>query len=158
MKAARLAALGAAIVFGVSVSAHAQPAARGADRVAARTGARTGARHAGPRPAGRALMKGITLTDGQKQQVKQLHEKYAGQRRTLVQQLRPAGTTAGQRVRPDSAQRVAFRTQTRALMEQQMADVRGILTADQRKTFDANVASVRERAKTHQGKHARRAA
>jgi Spy/CpxP family protein refolding chaperone len=158
MKAARVAALGAAILFGVSVSATAQPPARGTERVAAGDSVRHrgGPRQGQGRQFGRALLKGVTLTDVQKQQLKQIQEKYTSERRTLAQQLRPADATAGRRARPDSAQRVAFRTQTRALMEKQLADVRGILTAEQQKAFDANVATFRERAKAHQGKGAAR--
>jgi Spy/CpxP family protein refolding chaperone len=158
MKAARVAALGAAIVFGVSVTATAQPPARSAERVATTDSVR---HRGGPgrgegRQFHRALFKGVTLTDAQKQQLKQIQQKYAGERHALVAQLRPAGTAAGQRVRPDSAQRVALRTQSRALMEKQMSEIRGILTADQQKAFDANVAAFRDRAKAHEGKRAAR--
>jgi protein CpxP len=159
MKAARVAALGAAILFGASVSA--QPPVRGTERVAAGDSVRHrgGMRHGEGRQFGRALLKGVSLTDAQKQQLTQIQQKYAGERATLAQQFRPAGAAAGQRVRPDSAQRVAFRTQSRALMEKQLADVRGILTAEQQKTFDANVATFRDRAKAHAGKgSARRSA
>jgi len=158
MKVARVAALGAAILFGASVSATAQAPARGAERVAAGDSVRHrgGLRHGEGRQFGRALLKGVTLTDAQKQQLTQIQQKYVTERRTLAQQFRPAGAAAGQRVRPDSAQRVAFRTQSRALMEKQLADVRGILTAEQQKAFDANVAAFRDRAKTHQGKSAAR--
>ena len=161
MKAARVAALGAAIVFGVSAAAMAQPPMRGSAR-AERVAARDSVRHRGEagqharRQFGHALLRGVNLTDAQKQQMKQIRQKYAGERRALVEQLCPAGATAGQRVRPDSAQRVALRERSRALMEKQMADVRGILTAEQEKAFDANVASFRDRAKTHHGKRAAR--
>ena len=155
MKAARLAALGAAIVFGVSVTATAQPPVRGTARAIAndttrarhRDGARGAARQRSGRAFGRALLRGVTLTDAQKQQVQAIQQKYAGERRTLAEQLRPAGATAGQRVRPDSAQRAALQTQARSLMDKQLAEVRGVLTPEQQKTFDANVASFRDRAK-----------
>jgi Spy/CpxP family protein refolding chaperone len=164
MKAARLAALGTAIVFGVSASATAQPPVSGNARAVAgdstrapRHGARGADRHRGEKGFG-ALLRGVTLTDAQKQQVKAIQQKYAGERRTLGQQLRPAGATADQRVRPDSAQRAAFQAQARSLMEKQMAEVRGVLTAEQQKTFDANVASFRDRAKARRGQNARRGA
>jgi len=154
MKAARLAALGAAILFGASAAATAQPPVSSTARVATVDSTRhRGARRQRPgRHAGRALLRGVNLTDAQKAQVQQIQQKYAGQRRALAQQFRPAG----QATRPDSAARAAFRTQARALMEKQMTEVRGVLTADQQKAFDANVASFRTHAKAHQGKHARR--
>ena len=64
MKAARVAALGAAILFGASVSATAQPPVRGAERVATGDSVRhRGMRHGEGRQFGRALLKGVTLTD-----------------------------------------------------------------------------------------------
>jgi Spy/CpxP family protein refolding chaperone len=154
MKAARLAALGAAILFGASVAATAQPPVSSTTHVTTvdSTRHRGAGRQRRGRQAGRALLRGVNLTDAQKSQVQQIQQKYAGQRRALAQQLRPSGQAA----RPDSAARAAFRTQARALMEQQVTEVRGVLTADQQKAFDANVASFRAHAKAHQGKHARR--
>ena len=48
--------------------------------------------------------------------------------------------------RPDSAARAAFRARARDLQQRQLADVRAVLTAEQRATFDRNVAELRQRA------------
>ncbi|NUR20365.1 MAG: hypothetical protein HOQ12_12600, partial [Gemmatimonadaceae bacterium] len=56
-----------------------------------------------------------------------------------------------------TAARAAFekgRTQFEALREQELNEVRGVLTADQQKTFDANL----QRMKSHQGQHGKRGA
>jgi hypothetical protein len=39
-------------------------------------------------------------------------------------------------------------------MERETAELRGVLTADQQRTFDQNVAAFRDRAKAHKGKRA----
>jgi Spy/CpxP family protein refolding chaperone len=148
----RFAALGAALVLGVSTVAVAQPPA----------GARTGRHHGavagadstrrGGRGGQQALLRGIQLSETQKTQLQSIQQKYAGERRALVQQVR--GNSAGA-TRPDSATRDRLRTQSRSLMERQFGEVRGILTADQRRTFDKNVTVVRERLTARQGQGGR---
>jgi LTXXQ motif family protein len=152
----RLAALGAALVLGVSTVAAAQPPAGRArsgavagDTTHARRHARGARRGERGRALARDLFRGVQLSDAQRTQVQAIHKKYAEQRRTLVQQLR-AETKDGQRVRPDSASRA----RVRSLMEQEMTELRGVLTADQQRTFDQNVAAFRDRAKAHRGKRA----
>lgn len=148
MKVARYAAIGAALVLGVSAAAVSQPPVGNGkarqDRPAAGArqharGAQDGARRQPGAGFQRALFRGITLTDAQKNQLKTIQTRFAEQRRSLMPR-REAG------VRPDSATRVQFQARARELQQKQIAEVRGILTADQQRAFDANVATFRQRA------------
>src|SRR5437764_4139490 len=145
MKAVRLAALGAALVLGVSTVSTAQPPARtpGATAVA-----RPGKRIA------RTLFRDVNLSATQRDQLRVIQKKYAEQRKTLVQSLRAQSGSAN--AKPDSATRARIHTEVRALMDKQVAEMRAVLTSDQQRKFDANFASVRGRAKAHHGKHAKR--
>ena len=96
--------------------------------------------HDGPRMGrqsgvAKMLFHGIELTEAQKVQVHQIGEKYKAQREAL----RPAG---GQiQGPPDDA--------TRAKMDEiktrSTAEYRAILTADQQKVFDQNIAEMKAR-------------
>ena len=150
----QIAALAALLVGAASVSA-AQPPAAGSRPRAERQ------REAGqpPRARGdwgargrggqmdRALLRGITLTDAQRTQAREINARFAEERQALGRSLRERAGTAGQR--PDSAARAGFRAamlaQTRAITERQTAAIRGILTAEQQATFDRNLATARER-------------
>lgn len=148
MKALRFAALGAALAFGAT-TAIAQPPA-GTTTGQPTAGQHRGMRgmHGGPRGGDRlggALFQGVTLTDAQKQQVRTIRQKYAEQRRSLFGQARPQGTTPAQRTRPDSATRVQMRSQAQELMQREIAETRSILSVDQQRTFDQNVATMRQR-------------
>ena len=147
MKAVRLAALGAAIVLGVSTVATAQPPARTQRAAAA---ARPGKRIA------RTLFRDLNLSTAQRDQLRVIQKKYAEQRKTLVTQLRAQRGSAS--AKPDSATRARMHNEVRALMEKQVAEMRAVLTPDQQRKFDANYASVRDRAKAHGGKRAKRGA
>ena len=147
MKVIRLMALGAALALGGSV-AGAQAAQKAP--AASTQGAK---RHEHGRPhrgvARKALFKGVTLSDAQKQQLKSIAERYKPQREALhtqARQLRQGGQ------QPDSATRATFRAKQQALRDQQLADIRAVLTADQRTQFDANVAKMKARAAKHDGK------
>ena len=142
MKGLRFAALGAALAFSAATVIAQPPATSNGQPVAGQHRGMRGGRRDG---MGGALFKGVNLTDAQKQQLKTLRQKYGEQRRSLVQQYRPQGTAQGQRVRPDSATRVQMQTQMRDLMQREISETRGLLTDDQRRTFDANVATMRER-------------
>ena len=87
------------------------------------------------------LLKGIQLTAQQQQQVQAIRDKYRGQ----MQQLRSQSGDA----KPDSATRAQFRQQ----MEQQLGEIRNVLTPDQQKTFDQNVAQMRERRANRERRH-----
>ena len=100
----------------------------------------------------RGAFRGLNLTDAQKSQMKAIHQKYAPQFKPLMESMRPAMTEArSARQRGDTAAaRAAFartadtRSKVEALRQQERNEVRGILTADQQKAFDANVANRKE--------------
>jgi protein CpxP len=122
-------------------------------------------RRGGP---GGALLRGITLTDAQKTQLETLRkaqrdemEKNRDQFRAAMKEAREArekGDTATAR-----SKMTALRTQMTQQRERQVAALRSILTAEQQKQFDANVAAWKERAErggrgergTHEGHGAR---
>jgi Spy/CpxP family protein refolding chaperone len=82
------------------------------------------------------LLKGITLTDAQKDQLKQMRSKQREQFKSQVQ--KGEKREKGQRTQRDTAE---FRKRA----EQRFADIRSILTPDQRIVFDKNVAEVKEK-------------
>lgn len=98
-----------------------------------------------------ALLKGITLSEAQKAQLKTLREQQrtaAGADREAARQgfeelraARQRGDTAA--VRKLAEQRRAAATQQR---ERQVAALRAILTAEQRATFDKNLADTKAKA------------
>lgn len=76
------------------------------------------------------LFQGITLSATQQQKVDSIQAHYREQM--------PSFTPGSP---PDSA----TREKIRALFRHEVDDIRGVLTADQQKTFDKNVAEMRER-------------
>lgn len=99
---------------------------------------------------GGMLLRGITLTDAQRQRLQALRPARGApddaareQGRKLMDEARAA------RQRGDTATANARRAQLRTRMEQrrdrETAAIRDILTAEQRTTFDANVAAMRQR-------------
>jgi Spy/CpxP family protein refolding chaperone len=74
------------------------------------------------------LFEGITLTEAQQAKVDSISAKYRAER----QKLMPNGMQGGP---PDDA----TRTKMGEMMNKQNSEIRGILTADQQKVFDANV-------------------
>jgi Spy/CpxP family protein refolding chaperone len=92
---------------------------------------------------GRALFRGITLTDAQQAQVKTIQEKYRPQFQTLREEMRSGRDSAGPI--PET------RARMQQLMQAQQQELRGVLTADQQRTFDANVKDMRERMTERRG-------
>jgi Spy/CpxP family protein refolding chaperone len=101
----------------------------------------------------RGLLRGITLSDAEKANVKAVGEKYQGQFQTIRQSMRPdleAARTARQRG-DTAAARAAFartadeRSQLQALTERMQVDLRAALTPEHQAQFDANVARMKER-------------
>ena len=82
---------------------------------------------------GGMLLKDITLTDAQKTQIKTIREKYAPRQLEIRKAVQATG------VAPDDATR-AKRTE---LQNQQAAEIRAILTADQQVIFDRNLAEMK---------------
>jgi len=124
MKAIRIATLAAALCVGMTSVAAAQgvpPQGQGEMR---RGGGMGG-----------MLLKDITLTDAQKNQIKTIRDKYMPQQMEL---RKAAQATGGP---PDEATRAKMMD----LQNKQAAEIRAILTADQQATFDKNLAEMKSR-------------
>jgi protein CpxP len=110
-------------------------------------GQRGAQRRGGP---DRALLKGITLTDAQKAQLGALRKEQQPEMQKSREQLGAVMKEAREaRQEGDTVTARAKMEQVRAQMAQQrerhVASLRAILTADQQKQFDANVAEWKER-------------
>ncbi len=178
MSKIRAAVVGAAAVIGLAVIAGAQVPAKPDSAHRGRDGGRHGQmdsmRKGGMRGAhggfgagefGRGdgrLMKDLNLTDAQKTRIKAIHAKYQPQLKTLREQgrtqfesLRAArqkgDTTAAARQRFQQ-QREQFRTRADAIRKQEQAEVRAVLTADQRAKWDAAAKQREARFKDRQEK------
>ena len=84
---------------------------------------------------GGMLLKDITLTDAQKDQIKTIREKYVPKQLELRKAVQATGGP------PDEA----TRSKMMELQTQQSAEIRAVLTADQQKTFDHNLHELKER-------------
>jgi Spy/CpxP family protein refolding chaperone len=84
---------------------------------------------------GGMLLKDITLTDAQKDQIKTIREKYVPRQLELRKAVQATGGP------PDEATRAKMVE----LQSQQSAEIRAILTADQQKTFDHNLHEMKEK-------------
>jgi Spy/CpxP family protein refolding chaperone len=99
------------------------------------------------------LLRGITLSDDEKANLKAVSEKYDGQLQAIRQSMRPdvkAARAARQRgdtaaARAALARTADERTQLEALTERMRVDVRAALVPEHRAQFDANVARMKER-------------
>ena len=94
-------------------------------------------RHGGPRGA-RAALAGLNLTQEQKTQIRTINKKYADQ----FKQTRQANGANG------AAQNANARVQMQAIAERERAEIRGVLTSEQRTQFDSNVAKQRTKGKS----------
>ena len=126
MKVIRIATLAIALCAGMTsiASAQGQPEPQG-----------QGGRGGG---MGGMLLKDITLTDAQKDQIKTIREKYVPQQMELRKAAQATGTA------PDEA----TRTKMMDLQTKQAADIRAVLTADQQVIFDKNMADMKARMET----------
>lgn len=100
------------------------------------------------------MMGDLNLTDAQKEQIKAIHAKYRPQFQQLRASARPnmeAARTARQAGDTAAARAAMVRARTEntaaatALQQQQQAEIRAVLTAEQRVKFDARHAQMRER-------------
>jgi protein CpxP len=141
----RYALTGALLLFGSATLASAQQPTRPQGK---------GVRHApGPQQLGGQLLKGITLSDAEKSNVKAVQSKYAAQTKALREQFKPQMQAARDaRQRGDTAalkelwqKSAGQREQTKQLMLAERADLRAALTPANQTTFDANVAALDKR-------------
>ena len=84
---------------------------------------------------GGMLLKDITLTDAQKDQIKTIREKYVPKQLELQKAVQATGVPADDATRAKMAE----------LRSQQSAEIRAVLTADQQVQFDKNVAEMKAR-------------
>ena len=167
--------LGAALVLGATTIAAAQQPAANQPPREARAQARGQARAEARRPDGRGprqdgamrrrgeampVLRGIQLSDAQREQVRAIGQKYRPRMQELMRSARPERAERGERgdrTRPDSAERAqrragmaermrTVRPQMEALRREQQGELRAILTPEQQRAFDANVARQAERA------------
>jgi Spy/CpxP family protein refolding chaperone len=140
--------LGVAIA-GVSTVASAQNAQRpdSAHRHGRLEQGQQGPRRGGFGPG--ALLKGITLTDAQKTQLKALRTKAGPDSAHRAAQRATMGKIREARQRGDTVTAKALMQESRANMQKErdhhIGQIRAILTADQQKQFDANVAEMKQR-------------
>ncbi|MFN2603740.1 MAG: Spy/CpxP family protein refolding chaperone [Gemmatimonadaceae bacterium] len=144
-------ALGAALLIGIAGVAGAQaqstqPPATG--KVQAQRGPRAEGRRGfrRDREFGGRLAKDLNLTDAQKAQFKTIHQKYRPQLEAIrnqyksqfenIRSLRQKGDTAGARA-AFARIRGEIQSKSLAIRNQENADIRNVLTADQRTKFDA---------------------
>jgi Spy/CpxP family protein refolding chaperone len=83
---------------------------------------------------GGMLLKDITLTDAQKDQIKTIREKYVPQQMELRKAVQATGSMDD-----------ATRARMVELNAKQSAEIRAILTADQQVVFDRNAAEMKAR-------------
>jgi Spy/CpxP family protein refolding chaperone len=125
MKAIRIATLAAALCVGMTSIAAAQGTAAPQGQGEMRRGGGMGG----------MLLKDLTLTDAQKDQVKTIREKYLPQ----LMELRKSAQAVGGP--PDEATRAKMVD----LQTKQATEIRAILTADQQVQFDKNLAEMKAR-------------
>jgi Spy/CpxP family protein refolding chaperone len=127
MKAIRIATLAVALCVGMTSVAAAQgqtePQQQGQGEMRRGGG------------MGGLLLKDITLTDAQKAQVKTIRERYLPQQLELRKAVQATGGP------PDEATRAKMVD----LQSKQSAEIRAILTADQRVVFDKNAIEMKAR-------------
>ena len=160
--------LGLALIVGAAGAAAAQgtrPDAR-PDSARRERGVRSegerGMSRSGPGGRDGALLRGITLTDAQKTRMQELRKAQAPEMKKSREQFGAVMKEAREaRQRGDTATARAKMAQVRTTMESQrerhIASLRTILTADQQKQLDANIATMKERAaKADRGPHGER--
>ena len=139
------------VVAGAATVAAAQGVGGSQAPQAGRAGIRGGAGsdslrgHRGGPGGARGALAGLNLSQTQKDQVKTINKKYAEQ----FNQLRQANGTNG-------VQNADAGVRMRTIAEQERAEIRAVLTPDQRTQFDANVARHRGKGKGGRGTNSQR--
>jgi len=148
---------GFALVVGAAGAAAAQATPNARPDTTQRDHRQWDGEHGGRRSAlGGVLLKGITLTDAQKDRLKAIRKEQEPEMKKNREQFSAAMKEAREaRERGDTATARAKMEPLRAQMErqrdQQVATLRTILNADQQKQLDANIAAMKER--RAQGQH-----
>lgn len=146
-------AVAALLVVGSATVAVAQQRQTTSPRAHGQRGQAGARRGPGGPGLGGAFLRGITLSDAEKANLKTVGEKFAPQAKALREQFKPQhealrtarqnhDTTALETLRQ---QNVAEREAMQKLMVAQQADLRAALTAANQAKFDANVARMKER-------------
>lgn len=93
------------------------------------------------------LLKGITLSADQQARVADLQKQWRGERPNEARQRGADrdSAQAGQRAEHTPAQRAAMRERMQQRLEQHASALRAVLTPDQQRTFDANLAQMKQR-------------
>lgn len=142
-------ALGLALSFGAAGLASAQATQQPQQREHAGRNWRRG----GP---GGELLKGITLSPEQKAKLKELRKnEQSNASREQFQKAMADARAARQRgdTAAAKAQMKTLREQMQKTQEQRLASMRSVLTPDQQKTFDANLAQWKERVAQRRADH-----
>ncbi len=154
-------ALGALMVVGVAAISEAQVSstprtspdggAYGRDRGDMKRGGH--ARKAGRGRGGFGLGRDLNLTEAQRTQIAAIHKKYQPQYQSIRERARPFNEAA--RTARQKWDSVAFRTNTerarqvlagaQTIRTQETAEIRNVLTAEQRTKFDARQKEMSER-------------
>ena len=148
-KASVINGLALALVLGATTVASAQGQNR-AERqrgVQADSGFRRGPAGRGVRGGEGFLLRGITLTAEQKTRIAAIGEKErkAFEAKRPKGEKREKGERGAQRQRGDSAAFAARRAEMEKRREQHVAELRAVLTSEQRVVFDKNVAEMKQR-------------
>ena len=147
---------GLALVVGAAGAAAAQSTPNARPDTTQRDHRKWDGEHGGRRGPGGMLLKGINLTDAQKDRLKAIRKEQDPEMKKTREQFGAVMKEAREaRERGDTATARAKMEQVRGQMErhrdQQIATLRTILNADQQKQLDANIAAMKER--REQGGH-----
>jgi Spy/CpxP family protein refolding chaperone len=122
------------------------------------------ARQGRPGRGGFGLGRDLNLTEAQRTQVAAIHQKYQPQHQALRERARPF--LEGARTARQNWDSTAFRTNTErarqvmsggeAIRKQELAEIRNVLTAEQRTKFDARQQQMTERRAKMQAEGGRR--
>ena len=147
---ARNLALGALMFVGVAGVAVAQSTTAPQKADSGYRHGRRGGEFRGTRGPGRDFFADLNLTDAQKAQVKTIREKYKAQNEAARTQAKPFMDAA--RAARQKGDTVAFRSNVEKARQvgqpvrtQEMAEIRNVLTPDQRTKFDARQKEMAER-------------